>query len=96
MSMSNDPSLEDEDDDDDDIDAEADVAEYGTIKPPRPPMRRSVLNESLHYSTLSIDTSLAETSRPNFDRRISGESQDGEGESPGLDALAMAASGMSA
>ena len=31
--------------------------------------------------------------RPELNRQFSGESQDGEGESPGLDALAMAASG---
>ena len=57
------------------------------------------LAEDLPYthsnSQLSIDTELAENSRPNFERTISGGSQDGEGESPGLDALAMAASGMS-
>ncbi|MCJ1235691.1 hypothetical protein MMC14_003662 [Varicellaria rhodocarpa] len=82
--------------DDDDLDPEADESEYGTIRASRPQMRRSVLSESLHYSDLSIDTSLAEGSRPSFDRRISGGSQDGEGESPGLDALAMAASEMSA
>jgi len=33
----------------------------------------------------------AKTARPLFDRHFSGESLDGEGESPGLDALAMAA-----
>ena len=45
-------------------------------------------------SNLSINTTLADEFRPGFDRKISGESQDGEGESPGLDALAIAASGI--
>ena len=92
LPISKDPSLEE----DEDLDAEVDQSGYATARPPRPQMRRSVVNDTLHYSTLSIDTSMAEDSRPGFDRRISGGSQDGEGESPGLDALAMAASGMSA
>jgi len=72
----------------------------GTMRPPRPQMRRSDMTESLHYTHsnsglhLSIDTALAENSRPNFERTFTEGSQDGEGESPGLDALAMAASGM--
>ena len=44
--------------------------------------------------SLSIDVPLAEQSRPNFDRKYTETSQDGEGESPGLDALAMVASGL--
>ena len=51
-------------------------------------------SETPSQSQLSIDTELAEISRPNFKRTASSGSQDGEGESPGLDALAMAASGM--
>ncbi|MCJ1373223.1 hypothetical protein MMC20_004451 [Loxospora ochrophaea] len=49
----------------------------------------------LPYSTesigLTLDTTLAGPSRPSVERRFSGESRDGEGESPGLDALATAA-----
>ncbi|MCJ1243756.1 Zinc finger and SCAN domain-containing protein 5B [Trapelia coarctata] len=70
-----------------------------TIRATRPQMRRTGLTEELQYShansNISIDTTLAENSRPNFERKFSGGSQDGEGESPGLDALAMAASGLS-
>ena len=70
-----------------------------TARAPRPQIRRSGLTEELQFShpnlNLSIDTDLAEGSRPNFERTLSGGSQDGEGESPGLDALAIAASGLS-
>ncbi|MCJ1252441.1 hypothetical protein MMC24_000247 [Lignoscripta atroalba] len=68
----------------------------GMVSSSRPQFRRSSLSGSLHYSNLSIDTALAEGSRPGMERSSSGTSQDGEGESPGLDALAMAASGLSA
>lgn len=78
-----------------DGDAEDDEAEYQADTSDRPHRRRPGLTESLRYSTLSIDTRLAERSRPTLDRTITDDSQDGEGESPGLDALAMAASGMS-
>ncbi|MCJ1382143.1 hypothetical protein MMC17_005255 [Xylographa soralifera] len=68
-------------------------------RPLRSTTRRSAFTEGLEFSkpnsSLSIDTKLAENSRPNFDRTLSGGSQDGEGESPGLDALAMAASNLS-
>lgn len=57
----------------------------------RPGMTRP-LEHAQANANLSIDTSLAEATRPAFDRTLSGGSQDGEGESPGLDALAMAAS----
>ncbi|MCJ1322108.1 hypothetical protein MMC15_007453 [Xylographa vitiligo] len=85
-------------------DMEVDEKEAGfdaepTNRPPRPTVRRSALTEGSEFSkpnsSLSIDTKLAEHSRPNFDRTLSGGSQDGEGESPGLDALAMAASNLS-
>ncbi|MCJ1482518.1 hypothetical protein MMC06_002684 [Schaereria dolodes] len=58
--------------------------------------RSSGVNDSMNDTNLSIDTALAEGSRPSLNRKFSGTSQDGEGESPGLDALAMAASGMNA
>ena len=79
---------------DDEFDAE------NMSRPPRSTIRRSGLTEGVELpttttSSLSIDTKLAENSRPNFDRTLSGGSQDGEGESPGLDALAMAASNLS-
>ncbi|MCJ1420256.1 hypothetical protein MMC32_006613 [Xylographa parallela] len=65
-------------------------------RPPRSAIRPSAFTEGLDFPnpnpSLSIDTKLAENSRPNLDRTLSGGSQDGEGESPGLDALAMAAS----
>lgn len=70
-----------------------------TIRATRPQTHRAGVTEELQYSHLNsnliIDTALAENSRPNFERTFSGGSQDGEGESPGLDALAMAASGLS-
>lgn len=78
-----------------DGDAEDDEAEYQANMSDRSHGRRPGFTEPMPYSTLSIDTRLAEGSRPNFDRTITDDSQDGEGESPGLDALAMAASGMS-
>ncbi|MCJ1475892.1 Zinc finger and SCAN domain-containing protein 5B [Lambiella insularis] len=59
---------------------------------PLPPGVAESLEYSQANSSLSIDTSLAQATRPPFDRTLSGGSQDGEGESPGLDALAMAAS----
>ncbi|MCJ1394712.1 hypothetical protein MMC18_007592 [Xylographa bjoerkii] len=81
----------------DEMDGDFDVE--STNRPGRPTIRRSGLTEGLELSklssSLSIDTELAENSRPNFDRTLSGGSQDGEGESPGLDALAMAASNLS-
>ena len=78
-----------------DGDAEDDEAEYQADMSDGPHERRPGFTEPMQYSTLSIDTRLAEGSRPNFERTITDDSQDGEGESPGLDALAMAASGMS-
>lgn len=50
--------------------------------------------DGIQSAALSIDVPLAEQARPNFDRRYTETSQDGEGESPGLDALAMVASGL--
>ncbi|MCJ1401152.1 hypothetical protein MMC11_004364 [Xylographa trunciseda] len=80
----------------DEVDGDLD-AEH-TSHPPRPTIRRSALPDGSESSkinaSLSIDTELAENARPNFDRTLSGGSQDGEGESPGLDALAMAASNL--
>jgi hypothetical protein len=72
-----------------------DTEDSGVGRATRPPMRRSGLTDVLLNfppSDLSIDTSMA--SRPELDRKFSGGSLDGEGESPGLDALAMAASGL--
>lgn len=84
-----------------DVEMEDQESEYSgdpPVRSTRPQMRRSGLTEELQYShrksNLSVDTDLAEGSRPNFQRTFSGGSQDGEGESPGLDALAMAASGL--
>ncbi|MCJ1284801.1 hypothetical protein MMC26_004137, partial [Xylographa opegraphella] len=81
----------------DDVDAGFDAE--NTNRPPRSTIHRSALTEGSEFSnpngSLSIDTKLAEHSRPNLDRTLSGGSQDGEGESPGLDALAMAASNVS-
>lgn len=80
-------------------DQESEFSGDPTVRATRPQIRRSGLTEELQYShtnsNLSVDTDLAEASRPTFERTFSGGSQDGEGESPGLDALAMAASGLS-
>ena len=78
---------------------DVDDDESDSETPSQSQMLQSGLSKDLRYthasSNLSIDIELAESSRPDFERTISGGSQDGEGESPGLDALAMAASGMS-
>ena len=79
-------------------DLETDPSLDVTVHSSRPHPRSSDFSEGLQYVTenenLSIDTDLAKGSRPNLDRTYTGGSQDGEGESPGLDALAMAASGV--
>ncbi|MCJ1352146.1 MAG: Zinc finger and SCAN domain-containing protein 5B [Icmadophila ericetorum] len=77
-----------------DLEEENEVPMSPTARTARPQMRRTGIPETIQYSNLSIDTALAENSRPTFDRKVSVGSQDGEGESPGLDALAIAASGM--
>ena len=95
------PSMDEMDDDEDEAE---EVVQYTHVKverpkamqPSRPQMRRADPTESLgHNQHLRIgSTTVGQDGRPLFDRTISGDTQDGEGESPGLDALAMAASGM--
>lgn len=77
-----------------DLEEENELQMSPNVRSTRPQMRRAGVPETNQYGNLSIDTSLAENSRPTFDRKVSVGSQDGEGESPGLDALAIAASGM--
>ena len=87
----------DADDDDDEYeDVEEPVAAAPLQRSVRPSMRRSSVHESIANSRMHLDITQSHHSRPIYDRQISGSSQDGEGESPGLDVLAIACSGMQA
>ena len=95
------PSMDEMDDDEDDAE-EVQTYNYNvkveptrvTI-PSRPQMRRADPTASLGQNHhLQVASPRGWDGRPSFDRTVSGDTQDGEGESPGLDALAMAASGM--
>ena len=91
-SFSNEPVI-----DSDDMEAEDGSTAYEATGPLQPgPIHLQCfgLMDPLSASSLRVDTTLAQESRPGLERKISGESQDGEGESPGLDALAMVASGI--
>ncbi|MCJ1312969.1 Zinc finger and SCAN domain-containing protein 5B [Agyrium rufum] len=86
----------DDDDDDGDEDIEEPIAAAPLKRSVRPSMRRASIHESIANSRLHLDVAPSHHSRPVFDRQMSGSSQDGEGESPGLDVLAIACSGMQA
>ena len=95
------PSMDEMDDDEDDVEEAPTQTSHVQVEPARmampsrPQIRRANPTESLGQNHhLRITSPRGWDGRPSFDRTVSGDTQDGEGESPGLDALAMAASGM--
>ena len=96
LSPSMDEMEDDEDDNEDEVQYTHVKAEPKVVLLSRPQIRRADPTESLGQNQhLRISSPLVgQDGRPSFDRTVSGDTQDGEGESPGLDALAMAASGM--
>jgi hypothetical protein len=70
------------------------LADDAAVAHARPAPAAAAADAFRYHGLLPLDGGPPDEARPGFDRKYTGGSQDGEGESPGLDALAMAASGM--